>query len=117
MGQDITEIIKHIFLGILTSIPQLVIVILCIYYITKIGSKTEAILLTTGSIISLLCGISNVVGATYISTLGVDSYVIFIYIIQGFSFLGSILFVIGFFILIRKIIKSKVFAPNTKTSN
>lgn len=108
MGQDITEIIKHIFLGILTSIPQLVIVILCIYYIVKIGSKTEAILLTTGSMISLLCGVSNVVGATYISTLGVDSYVIFIYIIQGFSFFGSILFVIGFFLLIKKTIKNKV---------
>ncbi len=30
MEQGITEIIKHIFLGIITSIPQLVIAILCI---------------------------------------------------------------------------------------
>jgi hypothetical protein len=105
MEQDITEIIKHIFLGIITSIPQLVIAILCIYYILRVGLKTEGILLTTGSIISLLCGISNIVGATYISTLGVDSYVTFIYFIQGFSFLGSVLFVIGFFLLIKKAIK------------
>lgn len=105
MEQGITEIIKHIFLGIITSIPQLVIAILCVYYIIKVGLKTEGVLLTTGSIISLLCGISNIVGATYISTLGVDSYVTFIYFIQGFSFLGSVLFVIGFFLLIKKTIK------------
>ncbi|WP_109852355.1 hypothetical protein [Aquimarina sp. AU58] len=105
MELSITEIIKYIFLGIITSIPQLVITILCIYYIIKVGSKTEGILLTTGSIISLLCGISNTVGTTYISTLGTDTYLTYIYVIQGFSFLGSILFVIGFFLLIKKTIK------------
>ncbi len=105
MEQNIIEVIKHIFLGIITSIPQLVITILCIYYIIKVGLKTEGVLVTTGSIISLLCGISNIVGATYISTLGADTYVTFIYFVQGFSFLGSVLFVIGFFLLIKKTIK------------
>ncbi|EZH74004.1 hypothetical protein ATO12_14090 [Aquimarina atlantica] len=105
MELSITEILKYFFLGIITSIPQLVIAILCIYYIIKVGSKTDGILLTTGSIISLLCGISNTVGTTYISTLGADTYLTYIYVIQGFSFLGSILFVIGFFLLIKKTIK------------
>ncbi|PKV50518.1 hypothetical protein ATE84_2576 [Aquimarina sp. MAR_2010_214] len=117
MGLDITEIIKYLFQGVLTSIPQLVIVILCIYYLIKVGSKIDGVLLTIGSIISILCNISNVVGAVYISTLGVDSYVIYLYIIQGFSILGSILFAIGFFILIRKIIKNKVYLSNTRTNN
>lgn len=107
MELDILEIIKYIFLGLLTSIPQIIIVVLCIYYLYKVGTKTEGILLTTGSTISLLCGVASVVGASYFSGFGVDSYLTFTYIVQGFSFIGSILFVIGFFLLIRKTIKNK----------
>lgn len=105
MESSILEIVKYIFLGLLTSIPQLIIVILCVYYIFKTGSKTEGILLTIGSITSLLCDVSNVVGAMSVNTLRADSYVTFTYIVQGFSFLGSVIFVIGFFLLIKKTIK------------
>ncbi len=106
MEPSITEIIYYVFLGLLTSIGQVFLVILCLYYLYKIGTKADSVLLIVGSLISLLCAISNPVGALYAKSWGADSYLSFTYIIQGFSALASLLFVIGFFLLIRRVIKN-----------
>lgn len=105
MEPSISEIIYYIFLGVLTSLGKVFILVICIYYIFKIGSKADSLLLLLGSIIWLLCGILTLVGTRYAQVWGSESYVTYSYVLQGFSFVGSLLFVIGFFLLIRKIIK------------
>ncbi|WP_103070516.1 hypothetical protein [Aquimarina sediminis] len=108
MVPSITEIITHIFFGLAASIPQVFIVVICLYYIFKKGSKIEGVLLVSGSILSLLCALSTQIGVLFSQVWGADSYLTYTYVFYGISFIGSVLFVIGFFILVRKTIKHKV---------
>ncbi len=108
MESDIIKVVTNIFISFLTSLPQIIIVILCLYYLYKVTSKTEGILLAAGSIISLLCSVSIFMASSYISHFEqINSYETLVYISHGLSFFGSILFTIGFFLLIRKTIKNK----------
>ncbi len=102
MEPSLTEVIYTIFLGLLTSMGQVFILAICLYYLYKIGSKADSILLLLGSIIWLLCSIFTLVGISYANVWGSEKYLTFTYILQGFSFVGSLLFVIGFFLLIRR---------------
>jgi len=108
METNVLEIIYYIFLGLITSLGQVLLVGICLYYLIKKGAKADATLLLIGSSIMLLCGILSTVGALFARVWGTESYVTYTYSIQGISMLGSLLFVIGFFILIRKVIKPKV---------
>ncbi len=87
------------------SIGQVFIVLITIYYIVKSGSKLDGILMLTGSCLSLLCSIFIQVGALLWEA---ETYAFSMYIISGISTLGSVLFVIGFFLLIRKFLKNTI---------
>lgn len=106
MEPSLAEIIYYIFLGLLTSMGQVFIFVICLYYIFKIGTKADSILLLLGSIIWVLCGVSALIGTLYAKVWGSELYLTFTYILQGFSFVGSLLFVIGFFLLIRRVLVS-----------
>ncbi len=106
MEPSITETLYYVFLSLLTSMGQVLIIAICIYYLFKIGAKVDSILLLIGSIISLLCVIATTVGALYAKIWGAETYLQFTYILQGFSFIASLLFLIGFFILVRRVIKN-----------
>ncbi|MEW7291576.1 hypothetical protein [Aquimarina sp. 2304DJ70-9] len=106
MEPSLTETLYYIFLGLLTSMGQVLIIAICIYYLFKIGAKADSILLLIGSIISLVCTLATTVGALYAKIWGTEAYLQFTYILQGFSFVGSLLFLIGFFILVRRVIKN-----------
>ncbi|GAA4272122.1 hypothetical protein U6A24_11495 [Aquimarina gracilis] len=102
MEPSFTEIIYYIFFGLLTSLGQVFILAICLYYTFKIGTKPDSILLLLGSVIWLLCSITTRVGVLYAKVWGSELYLTFTYVLQGFLFLGSLLFVIGFFLLIRR---------------
>ncbi len=117
MEPTITKILFQIFLGLITSLGQVCILAICIYYILKAGSKSDGALLCTGSVIWLFCSVSQSVGTLYISIWGTTGFQLFTYIIQGCSMLGSLLFVLGFFILIRKVIQNKNTLHTTNHAN
>ncbi len=107
MEPDYTQVLYSILVGLFSSLFSIFTIIICIYYIVKMGSKIEGTLMIIASSISLLCSIATQIGVLYIKTWGTNDYLHFTYIIQGFAFLGSLLFIIGFFILIRKVIHYK----------
>ncbi len=111
MEPSITKILSFILLGILTSMGQVLILGICLYYIYKIGSKKDSILVLLGSMIWLLCSISTLVATLYVRVWGTETYQLVTYAIQGFSFFGSLLFVIGFFLLIRRVVKKQYINP------
>ena len=105
MEPDYTRILYAILIGVITSFFSIFTIIICIYYTVKVGWKTEGVLLITGSSISILCAIATQIGVLYSSTWSADGYLQFTYSIQGISFVGSLLFTIGFLQLILKIIR------------
>ena len=114
MEPTLLEILYYIFLGLITSGGQVLIFILSIYYWAKTGSKVDSILLVVGSSISLITLILIQIGVLYASVWGKEVYLQFTYLTQGISFIGSLLFVIGFFLLIRKIIKYTLHISKTE---
>ncbi|MEW7277411.1 hypothetical protein ABW636_02300 [Aquimarina sp. 2201CG1-2-11] len=105
MNPTIFEILYQILLGFAISIGEVFVLIICIYYLFKTGIKTDSVLLLLGSIFIIMNVILTHIGILYSQIWGMDSYLLYTYFTRGIYFLGSILFVIGFFYLIRKVIK------------
>ncbi|SHI57846.1 hypothetical protein [Aquimarina spongiae] len=108
MGPSISEIIYYIFLGLVTSLGQLFLVAICVYYLFKRGPKADSLLLVIGSGLSILGTITSRVGIGYATTWGSDKYLIFSYFLQGLFFLSSLLFAVGFLLLVRRITKKQL---------
>jgi len=108
MGPSLSEIIYYIFLGLVTSLGQLFMLVICIYYLFKRGPKTDSLLLVIGSSLSIIGSITSRVGIAYASTWGSDKYLVFSYFLQGFFFLSSLLFAVGFLLLVRRITKKQL---------
>ncbi len=102
------EILSMIFVGLISSIPYIFTLIISIYYRKKTGSKKDSTLLILGNIILILCSISQTISTIFIRSWGTEIYTYFIYSINGISFLASILFTIGFLLLVRKMVKYKL---------
>ncbi len=107
MEPSITEIFYYVFLGLLTSPAQLIIILICLYYLIKSKATADSVLLMIGSFIILLSTILTQVGVLYAKTWGSNSYLSYSFVIQGISIVGSLLFAVGLFLLIRKVIKFK----------
>ena len=108
MEPSLSEIIYYIFLGLVTSLGELFMLVICIYYLTKRGPKADSLLLVIGSSLSIVGAIISRVSILYISVWGADKYAIFSYFLQGFFFLCSLLFTVGFLLLIRRITKKQL---------
>ncbi|WP_299260682.1 hypothetical protein [uncultured Aquimarina sp.] len=109
---DFLEIIKYLIIGIFSSITQIFVSIVCIYFYRKIGSSVERILLLIGSLLLTLFTILSSSSIAFYMFLGANQYATILYIFQIGSFLGSLLFAIGFLITIRKIVKTKMITQN-----
>ena len=105
MEPSLSEIIYYIFLGLATALGEIFMLVICIYYLTKRGPKADSLLLVIGSSLSIVGAIISRVSILYISVWGADKYAIFTYFLQGFFFLCSLLFTVGFLLLIRRITK------------
>ncbi len=114
MEPSIKEILLHIFLGFLTSPAQLIILLICIYYLIKSKGTTDSILLLVGSSITLLDYIFIQVGVLYAKNWGSDSYITYSLIVQSISKVGSLLFAIGLFNIVRKVLKIKISSQISK---
>lgn len=107
-SSNLSEIILRITGALFYILPILVFIILSIYYISKKGSTKEGILVLIGNILILIVAILHQFLYMFIDSWGFDLYAIINAGVNAISFIGSILFIIGFYMMIQKIIKNKV---------
>ncbi|WP_062059032.1 hypothetical protein [Aquimarina longa] len=87
-------------------LPILAFIVLSIYYINKVGNTKEGTFILVGNILILVVAIIHQFLFRFIDNLGVDIYTFINLICNLVAFIGSILFVIGFFMIIKKNIKN-----------
>ncbi len=104
---NFSEILLRITGALFYSVPILIFILIAIYYITKAGMKTEGILILIGNILILLVSISHHFLYTFIESWGYELYSYISMGINAISFIGSILFIIGFLMIIQQNIKKQ----------
>ncbi|WP_298312635.1 hypothetical protein [uncultured Aquimarina sp.] len=109
---DFLEIIKYLIIGVFSSITQIFIFVVSIYFYRKMGSSIERILLLIGSLLMTLCTILSSSSIAFYVFLGAEQYATILYILQIGSFLGTLLFAIGFLMTVRKVVKNKMITQN-----
>ncbi|WP_035095769.1 hypothetical protein [Aquimarina megaterium] len=107
-SSNVSEIIHRIIGGLFYILPILLFIILTIYYISKKGTTKEGVLILIGNILILVVAVLHQFIYRFVDSWGFDAYLIINSGINTISFIGSILFIIGFYIMIQKIIKNKV---------
>ncbi|WP_299248544.1 hypothetical protein [uncultured Aquimarina sp.] len=113
METDISQVLIQSLTGLFYVLPTIVFIIISGYYLMKMGSKTDGILILIGNIIIFL---STVVGQILFiqlsisQTWDVGSYSYISTALGILSFIGSILFVVGIFLLMKRVIKTKSLA-------
>ncbi|WP_298547983.1 hypothetical protein [uncultured Aquimarina sp.] len=113
METDISQVLIQSLTGLFYVLPTIVFIIISGYYLMKMGSKTDGILILIGNIIIFL---STVVGQilfiqlSFGQTWDVDAYSYISTALGILSFIGSILFVVGIFLLMKRVIKTKSLA-------
>lgn len=94
--------------GLLFLIPELAVLVACIYYMSK-SSSTDSVLLSIGAFI----GICVMIFYRFIFPImqrggdGFSDSMILFNVISFIAFIGSVLFAIGLFMLIVKHVKKK----------
>ena len=94
--------------GLLFLIPELAVLVACIYYMSK-SSSTDSVLLSIGAFIGICVMIFYRFIFPFMQRSGdgfSDSMVLF-NVISFIAFIGSVLFAIGLFMLIVKHVKKK----------
>jgi len=111
------EIVIQILTGLLGSIPQLVVLSFCIYYLVKLKS-VDGFLMTVGTFIGILRTILSVFIPYLMSKTEADPYNMRFYTISSFvGFAGYMAFVVGFVILILKSTKHLRLGKDKSKSN
>ncbi|SEM23546.1 hypothetical protein SAMN04487910_4506 [Aquimarina amphilecti] len=110
MEADITQIIIQLLMGLAYAIPTLFFIVISIYYLLKMGSQIDGILILIGNVIIFLCIVIGrilfIQFAFYQQWEG-NMYSYITTAISIVSVIGSILFAIGIFLLMKKVIKTK----------
>jgi len=109
---DFLEIIKYLIIGIFSSITQIFIFVVSIYFYRKMGSSVERMLLLTGSLLMTLSAMLSSSSMAFYMFLGAERYATILYILQIGTFLGTLLFAIGFLMTVRKVVKNKMITQN-----
>ncbi|KZS38601.1 hypothetical protein AWE51_13455 [Aquimarina aggregata] len=108
MNADTSQILIQALTGLFYAIPTLLFIGIGIHYLIKKGNTTDGIFIVIGNIIILLSiVIGKILFIQFVVYQKWDSTV-YTYIISAInivSFIGSILFVIGLFLLTKKVIK------------
>lgn len=109
MDADISQIIIQLLMGFLYGLPTLAFIIICLYYLKKVGSVIDGILLLIGNsiiFITIILGQIAMIYFVHYRTWEANTYT---YITIGnnvLSFIGSILCVVGLFLLVKRVIKN-----------
>ncbi|AXT55839.1 hypothetical protein J8L88_20630 [Aquimarina sp. MMG015] len=110
MEADITQIIIQLFIGLAYAIPTLFFIIISIYYLLKMGSQIDGILILAGNVIIFLCIVIGRILFIQFAFYQKWEGTIYSYITTAISIvsvIGSILFAVGVFLLMKKVIKAK----------
>jgi hypothetical protein len=95
------------FIGILGTIPQIIVVIAVVMYSVK-RFTTEAVLLLIGATIGLITSVSYSVALPWLfGTYGSTWYESYIWIIAAIGTLGGLCFAIGLLLLVQNILKTR----------
>ncbi len=108
MDVNMPSIIVQLLLGIVYALPTMACIIISLYYLKKAGSTIDGVLILIGN--SILC--TTIILSQVFMVLFVHyrkwSTDIYSYITMGtgvLSFIGSILFVVGLSLLVKRVIK------------
>ncbi len=108
---DSSQIIIQLLIALLYAIPTVLLILIILYYIIKKGAKIDGILMLIGNIIVLIATIISkilFIQLVHYQKWEATSYSYMIAVINIISFIGSLAFVIGLLLLIRKIVKNKL---------
>lgn len=105
MTSNFPEILLRVLGTLFYILPILLFIILAIYYMGKTQSSKEGTLILIGNILILIVAILHQFLYLFIDDLGIDLYTIINVGINTISFIGSVLFLIGVYIMVQKIIK------------
>ncbi len=99
---NLPELLSRI-VGIISYVlPIFLFIVLSIYYISKAGLKTEGLFILIGNILIFIVAITHQFLYIYIDSWGFRLYTIINIGVNAISFIGSLLFLIGFFLLIKR---------------
>ena len=95
------------FIGLLGTIPQIIIVIAVSMYAAK-RSSAEAVLMMIGAITGLLSSIFYTVALPWvINTYGITWYQSYSILISAVAMLGGLCFAVGLLLLVQNILNTK----------
>ena len=95
--------------GLLFLIPEIAVLIACIYYMSK-GASVDSVFMSIGSFIGICVAIFYrfiIPMMQYSSGTGFSGNMVLFNVMSFVSFIGSVLFAIGLFMLIVKHVKKK----------
>ncbi|MCK8520785.1 hypothetical protein M0D21_04375 [Aquimarina sp. D1M17] len=105
---DTSQIIIQLLMGLVFAIPTLFFIGIGLFYISKVGTKTDGLLFLIGNIVILLSIIINkILFVQFIvyQNMEATTYSYVLYATNILSFIGSILFAIGLYLLVKKAVK------------
>ncbi|WP_299441041.1 hypothetical protein [uncultured Aquimarina sp.] len=110
MEANTPQILIQLLLGLVYSIPTIFFIIISIHYLLKMGSTTDGILILLGNSILLLSSILGKIAwiqLVFYQKWEGEIYSYVNIVLGTISFIGSVLFVIGVFLLVKKVLKTK----------
>ncbi len=95
------------FIGLITTIPQLIVLIAVLMYVSR-RATAEGMLMLIGSFIGVIASAFNIVGIPWLfERYGSDWYASYGMIIGAVHTLGGLCFAIGLLILIQNVLRTK----------
>ena len=95
------------FIGLLGSIPQIIVVVATLMYVTK-RSTPEGMLMAIGAVIGLLVSLFYTVALPWLSgRYGMDWYQSKVIFISGIGIIGGLSFSIGLLMLVQDVLKDR----------
>ena len=96
--------LKQLLSSLLYVIPTLLVIGISSYYLMKVGPQTEGILILVSHIIFFVCVAVNNIVFSGLFSFDSDNYQTVGLITSILSFIGSILLVIGLYLVMNKVI-------------
>ncbi|MGY3794283.1 hypothetical protein [uncultured Aquimarina sp.] len=110
IDSNTTQVMIQLLMGLVYAIPSLLFIIISIYYLLKMGSQIDGTLILIGNVIIFLSVIIGQIAFVQFAFYQKWEHTSYSYISTGisiFSFIGRVLFAVGIFLLIKKMIKQK----------
>jgi uncharacterized protein with PQ loop repeat len=116
---ELLDTVQSVLQNVISILPSVAVLAATIYYISK-RSAAEGYLMAIGALIGLLTHLFYTVGIPLLTRNGgVDSYSIYqAYLLPVgiISTIGAVLFAVGLFMLVHKVVKTPVTTPTNGPS-